>query len=182
MRELRTAAVAAVALTVVLGLAYPLAMTGASRVLWPANSRGSARLIGRDYSKNPGDFQTRPSVTDHSPTRTAFDDQGPNQEDLAAQLGRYLADYLRRETPYTPSLTAAQVPVDAVTASASGVDPDISEANARIQANRVARERGLPVQRVMRIVEHHASRPMFGLAGPRSINVAEVNLALDGSS
>jgi potassium-transporting ATPase KdpC subunit len=179
MRELRIAAVAAVVLTLVLGLAYPLAMTGVSRVLWPANSGGSARLIGQDFSKDEGYFQTRPSATGDNPSQTAFNNQGPNQQDLADQLKGYLDAYLKRERPYTPNLTATQVPVDAVTTSASGVDPDISEANARIQANRVARERGLPLQRVLQIVEEHSSRPLFGLAGPKSINVNDVNLALD---
>jgi K+-transporting ATPase ATPase C chain len=176
MRELRIAAVAALALTLVLGLAYPLVMTGASQVLFPSRADGQARLIGRAH---PGGFQPRPSATDYDPTATGFNNQGPNQRRLAAQLRSHLREYLARERPFTPGLTAAQVPVDAVTTSASGVDPDISEANARIQANRVARERGLPVQRVMQIVEDHASRPMFGLAGPKSINVVEVNLALD---
>ena len=189
MRELRIAAVAAVALTIVLGLAYPLAMTGVSRVAFPNKSDGSvverdgkavgSTRIGQDFSKNPGYFQGRPSVTDYNPSGSAFNNQGPNQKDLGDQLKGYVADYLKREKPFTPSLTAAQVPVDAVTTSASGVDPDISEANARIQANRVARERGLPLERVLQIVEDHASRPMFGLAGPKSINVLEANLALD---
>ena len=189
MRELRIAAIAAVALTLVLGVAYPLVMTGVSQVVFPNKADGSvvtrdgkavgSTRIGQDFSKNPDYFQSRPSVTDYNPSGSAFNNQGPNQRDLADQLKGYLDDYLKREKPYTPTLTAAQVPVDAVTTSASGVDPDISEANARIQANRVARERGLPVQRVMQIVEDHASRPMFGLAGPKSINVLEVNLALD---
>jgi potassium-transporting ATPase KdpC subunit len=189
MRELRIAIVAAVALTLVLGIAYPLVMTGASQVVFGGKADGSvvrrdgkavgSTRIGQDFSKNPGYFQSRPSVTDYNPSGSAFNNQGPNQQDLAGQLKGYLADYLKREKPYTPNLTAAQVPVDAVTTSASGVDPDISEANARIQANRVARERGLSTARVLQIVEDHASRPMFGLAGPKSINVLETNLALD---
>jgi potassium-transporting ATPase KdpC subunit len=189
IRELRVAAIAAVALTLVLGVAYPLVMTGASQVLFPSRSDGSvvtrdgkavgSTRIGQDFSKNPGYFQSRPSVTDYNPSGSVFNNQGPNQKALADQLKGYLDAYLEREKPYTPNLTAAKVPVDAVTTSASGVDPEISEANARIQANRVARRRGLPLQRVMTIVEDHASRPMFGLAGPKSINVVEVNLALD---
>jgi K+-transporting ATPase ATPase C chain len=189
IRELRIAAIAAVALTLVLGVAYPLVMTGASQVLFPSRSDGSvvtrdgkavgSTRIGQDFSKNPGYFQSRPSVTDYNPSGSVFNNQGPNQKALADQLKGYLDAYLEREKPYTPNLTAAKVPVDAVTTSASGVDPEISEANARIQANRVARRRGLPLQRVMTIVEDHASRPMFGLAGPKSINVVEVNLALD---
>jgi K+-transporting ATPase ATPase C chain len=190
LRELRIAAIAAVALTLVLGVAYPLAMTGVSQVLFPDKADGSvvtrdgkavaSHRIGQDFSKNRGYFQSRPSVTTYNPSSTQFNNQGPNQKKLARQLKRYLAGYLKRERPYTPSLTAAQVPVDAVTTSASGVDPDISAANARIQANRVARERGLPLQQVLQIVDDHASRPMFGLAGPKSVNVVDVNLALDG--
>ena len=76
-------------------------------------------------------------------------------------------------------MTAARIPADAATTSASGVDPDISEANALIQANRVAERRGLPLARVRALVEDHASRPLFGLAGDTSVNVLELNLALD---
>lgn len=189
IRELKTAAIAALALTIVLGLAYPLAMTGASQLLFPNKADGSvikrdgkavgSRLIGQDFSGNPGYFQSRPSVTDYNPSATFFNNQGPNQKKLADQLKGYLDDYLKRERPFTPGLTAAQVPPDAVTTSASGVDPDISEANARIQANRVARERHLPLKRVLELVDGAASRPLLGLAGPKSINVLELNLALD---
>ena len=108
-----------------------------------------SKLIGQDFSKDQGYFQSRPSVTDYNPSGTYFNNQGPNQQDLADQLKGYVDDYLKRERPYTPNLTAAQIPADAVTTSASGVDPQISEANARIQANRVARERGLPLRRVL---------------------------------
>lgn len=189
IRELKTAAIAALALTIVLGLAYPLAMTGASQLLFPNKADGSvikrdgkavgSRLIGQDFSGNPGYFQSRASVTDYNPSATFFNNQGPNQKKLADQLEGYLDDYLKRERPFTPGLTAAQVPPDAVTTSASGVDPDISEANARIQANRVARERHVPLKRVLQLVDGAASRPLLGLAGPKSINVLELNLTLD---
>src|SRR5262245_53374297 len=189
MRELRTAAIAVLVMTLLLGLAYPLAMTGVAQVLFPGASDGSlvkrdgktvgSKLIGQDFSKDKGYFQSRPSVSDYNPSGTYFNNQGPNQKDLADQLKGFVADYLKRERPYTPNLTAAEIPADAVTTSASGVDPQISEANARIQANRVAKERGLPVGRVMQIVDEHASRPLFGLGGPKSINVLETNLALD---
>jgi K+-transporting ATPase ATPase C chain len=189
MRELRTAAVAAVVLTIVLGLAYPLAMTGVSQVLFPDKADGSvverdgravgSRLIGQDFSHDKSLFQSRPSVTGYDPSGTFFNNQGPNQQDLADQLKSFVDDYLERERPYTPGLTAADIPPDGVTTSASGVDPSISEANARIQANRVARKRGLPLQRVLDLVDDHSSRPFLGLAGPRSINVLELNLALE---
>jgi K+-transporting ATPase ATPase C chain len=164
-------------------------MTGASQLLFANKADGSvverdgkavgSRLIGQDYSDNPGYFQSRPSVTEYNPSGSAFNNEGPNQRDLAEQLKGYLDDYLKRERPFTPGLSAAQVPPDAVTTSASSVDPDISEANARIQANRVARERGLPLKRVLDLVNDAASRPLLGLAGPKSINVLDVNLALD---
>jgi K+-transporting ATPase ATPase C chain len=188
MRELRIAAVAAVVLTVLLGLAYPLAMTGAAQVLFSNKADGSvierdgmavgSRLIGQDFSDDSSLFQSRPSVTEYSPNASFFNNQGPNQQALADQLEGYVDDYLERERPYTPGLEAADIPTDAVTTSASGVDPDISEDNARIQANRVAEERDLPLQRVLELIDDHASRPLFGLGGPKSINVLELNLAL----
>jgi K+-transporting ATPase ATPase C chain len=189
MRELKTAAIAVVTFTLVLGLAYPLAMTGISQVLFPGRADGSmvrvdgkvvgSKLIGQDFSRDPRYFQSRPSVTKYAPAATFFNNQGPNQKDLADQLKGFVAAYLKRERPFTPGLTAADIPADAVTTSASGVDPDISEANARIQANRVARERRLPLKRVLQLIDDHASRPLFGLAGDKSINVLELNIALD---
>jgi K+-transporting ATPase ATPase C chain len=189
MRELKTAAIAVIAFTVVLGLAYPLAMTGIAQVVFPGRADGSmierdseivgSKLIGQDYSKDPSYFQSRPSVTGYAPAATFFNNQGPNQQDLADQLKGYVDAYLERERPYTPGLTAADIPSDAATTSASGVDPHISENNALIQANRVAEERGLPLDRVKDLIDDHASRPLFGLAGEKSINVLELNLALD---
>jgi potassium-transporting ATPase KdpC subunit len=177
MRELRTAAIAAVVLTVVFGLAYPLVMTGAAQVLWPHKADGDPTLIAKHY---PGDlFQARPSATDYSTDPSAFNNQGPNQKELADQLRGYLRKYLRRERPYTPGLAAAQVPPDAVTTSASGVDPQISAANARIQANRVAARRHLPLARVLDLVDDSTSRPLLGLDGPKSVNVVKLNDALE---
>jgi K+-transporting ATPase ATPase C chain len=176
MRELRNAAVAVVIATVVLGVAYPVAMTGAAQVLWPHRADGDPTLIAKPY---PGSlFQPRPSATGYSTDPTAFNNQGPNQKALAQQLKGYLRDYLRRERPYTPGLTAAEVPPDAVTSSASGVDPQISLANARIQANRVAKQRGLPLSRVLALVDRATSRPLLGLGGPPSVNVVRLNEAL----
>jgi K+-transporting ATPase ATPase C chain len=189
MRELRTAAVAVIACTLVLGLAYPLAMTGFAQVLFPGRAGGSmverdgklvgSKLIGQDFARDPRYFQSRPSATGYAPAATFFNNQGPNQRDLAEQLRGYAGDYLERERPFTPGLTAADIPSDAVTTSASGVDPHISEDNARIQANRVAEERRLDIARVRALIDANASRPLFGLAGERSINVLELNLDLD---
>jgi potassium-transporting ATPase KdpC subunit len=180
MRELRTAVIAAVVLTVLFGLAYPLAMIGGAQVLFPDKADGSPELIARDYSDDPSLFQSRPSVTGYAPDATFFNNQGPNQRELADQLSGFVDDYLEREGPYNDGLAASDIPPDAVTTSASGVDPQISDDNARIQANRVAAERDLPVERVLDLVDDASSRPLFGLGGPRSVNVVELNQALEG--
>src|SRR4051794_11153564 len=177
MRELRAAAAAVVAITVVLGLAYPLAMTGVAHVLFPGRADGSmvrsggrvvgSKLIGQSFARDTGRrdedgdpvlapdlryFQSRPSATSYAPAGTFFNNQGPNQRDLADELTRSARAYLERERPFAPGLTAADIRSDAVTTSASGVDPQISEANARIQANRIARRRGLSRARVLQLV------------------------------
>ena len=179
MRELRIAVIAAVVLTLVFGLAYPLAMTGAAQVLFPEKADGDPTLIGRDYSKDDGLFQSRPSVTGYAADATFFNNQGPNQQALADQLKGFLDDYLKRERPFTPGLTAAEVPADAVTTSASGVDPQISAGNARIQANRVAEQSRVPLDRVLALVDDATSRPLLGLGGPKSVNVVKLNDALE---
>jgi K+-transporting ATPase ATPase C chain len=181
MRELRLAVVAAVLLTIVFGLAYPLAMTGAAQVIFPDKADGSPELIGRDFSDDPSLFQSRPSVTGYAPDATFFNNQGPNQKALADQLSGYVRDFLERERPYTPGLQAADIPPDAVTTSASGVDPQISKANARIQANRVAAERDMPLDDVLDLVDDASSQPLFGLGGPTSVNVIKLNQALEGA-
>jgi K+-transporting ATPase ATPase C chain len=179
MRELRAAAIAIAVLSLILGLAYPLAMTAASQVAFPHRADGSARLLGHAYPKDL--FQPRPSATGYSTDPTAFNNQGPNQQDLAGQLKGFVAAYLKRERPYTPDLTPARIPADAVTTSASGIDPDISEANARIQANRVAKERRLPLARVLALVDGASHRPLLGLAGERSINLFGLNTAVEAT-
>jgi potassium-transporting ATPase KdpC subunit len=165
--------------TLALGLAYPLALTGAAQVLFPQRADGAPELIGRDFSGDPSLFHARPSVTGYAPDATYFNNQGPNQQELADQLSGFVDDYLEREGPYNPGLEAGDLPPDAVTTSASGVDPHISEENARIQANRVAAERGLPLTRVLGLVDDASSRPLLGLGGPASVNVIELNAALE---
>ena len=154
-----------------LGLAYPLVMTGAAQALFPGRADGSmvgnagSKLIGQDFSEQPRDFQSRPSVTGYAPAATFFNNQGPNQDELAEQLKGYVRDYLTRERPFTPGLTAAQIPADAVTTSASGVDPDISAANARIQANRVAGSAACRLARVLALVHAHSPARCSGSPG-----------------
>jgi K+-transporting ATPase ATPase C chain len=171
--------IAAVALTIVFGLVYPLAMTGIAQVVWPDKADGDPTLVARDYSEDASLFQSRPSVTEYAADATFFNNQGPNQEELSDQLAGYMHDYLEREQPFTPDLVAADVPPDAVTTSASGIDPHISFENAEIQANRVAEEHGLPLEQVLALVDDATSRPLLGLGGPKSVNVVKLNDALE---
>jgi K+-transporting ATPase ATPase C chain len=203
-KELTTAAIAVVTLTVVLGLIYPLVMTGIAQVAFPNKADGSqvkvagkvvgSRLIGKAFvidtgrkdsdgnpitRPDPKYFQPRPSQSDYSATGTFFSNRGPN-----SAVGRFffrdaLASYLALERPYDRGLTAAEVPVDAVTTSASGVDPHISKANARIQARRVAAVRRLPLKRVDMLVEDNTDGRFLGVFGEPGVNVLELNLALD---
>jgi K+-transporting ATPase ATPase C chain len=128
---------------------------------------------------DPNWFQSRPSQSGYSANVTFFNNLGPNQQDLADQVKANLDAYLALERPYTTGLTAEGVPVDAVTASASGVDPHISAANARIQANRLASVRKAPLDRVLALVSQHTDGRALGLLGEPGVNVLQLNLALD---
>ncbi len=153
-RDLLTSLLAVVVLTVALGLAYPLAITGIAQVAFPGSADGSqvsldgrvvgSELIGQEF-KGKAYFHSRPSATEYSGDVTFFGNAGPNSAELRDAIRENLAAYVKLEKPYDRSLTRARVPVDAVTESASGVDPHISEANARIQAHRIAAVRGLPL-------------------------------------
>jgi potassium-transporting ATPase KdpC subunit len=203
-KELSTAAIAVLVLTVMLGVAYPLVMTGISQVAFPNKADGSqieaggkvvgSRLIAKPFvidtgrkdahgnaitRPDPRYFQPRPSQTDYSATASAFSNRGPN-----SAVGRFffrdqLNAYLALEGRYDPGLTKAKVPVDAVTTSASGVDPHISQANARIQAHRIAAVRRLPLDRVDKLIADNTDGRFLGVIGEPGVNVLELNLALD---
>jgi K+-transporting ATPase ATPase C chain len=188
-KDLITATIAIVFLTLMLGVAYPLLTTGVSQVLFPNASNGSkievdgkvvgSKLIGQDFRGLPRYFQSRPSATEYSADVTYFNNLGPNNKELSEFFEEELKTYLARERRYDPGLTAAEVPVDAVTTSASGVDPHISEANARIQAHRIAAIRGLPLDRVLDLIGEHTDGRFLGLFGEPGVNVLQLNLSLD---
>lgn len=188
-KDLTTAAIAVVFLTVLLGVGYPLVTTGVAQLAFPSASDGSriemngkvvgSKLIGQDFKGLPRYFQSRPSATEYSGNVTYFNNLGPNSRELADFFTEQLAAYLKRERPYDPGLRSADVPVDAVTTSASGVDPHISLANARIQARRVATVRDLPLSQVLDLVDGHTAGRFLGLFGEPGVNVLELNLALD---
>jgi potassium-transporting ATPase KdpC subunit len=182
-KDIVTSALSVIVFTVLLGLAYPLVITAFSQLAFPSQANGSpvpggSKLIARAF---PGSryFHPRPSQTDYNAESTQFSNRGPNQKSARAFYRGQLAAYLKSERPFTPGLTAAQVPVDAVTNSASGVDPDISQANARVQANRVARVRGLPLARVRALINRYTDGRFLGVFGEPGVNVTQLNLALD---
>jgi K+-transporting ATPase ATPase C chain len=129
---------------------------------------------------DPRYFQERPSTaTSYAADATAFTNLGPNSAAARDTFKASLAGYLALERPYDPGLTAARVPVDAVTSSASGIDPQISQANAAIQAHRIAAIRHLPLGTVTRLVEDNTDGRFLGVLGEPGVNVLELNLALD---
>ncbi len=139
--------------------------------------RDAAR--GPGLERDPAYFQPRPSVTGYSPNVTFFNNLGPNSEVLSRFFANKAEAYVSREGRYTPGLTVADVPVDAVTTSGSGVDPHISEANAGIQANRVADVREMPLDEVLDLIDENTDGRGLGVLGEPGVNVLELNIALD---
>ena len=182
----RPALVLFVVLSLVTGLAYPLAVTGLAQVLFPDQANGSlvkakgvvvgSSLIGQPFSQ-PGHFWSRPSATAPDPYNAAASsgsNLGPSNPALAEAVAARIAA-LRAADPGNHSA----VPVDLVTASASGLDPHISRAAADYQVNRVARALGLPPQRVQALVAEHTEGTLLGFLGEPRVNVLRLNLALD---
>lgn len=188
-RDLLTSLLAVVVLTAFLGLLYPLAITGISQVVFPGRANGSklsvdgkvvgSSLIGQDFKGDPRYFQSRPSATGYAPDVTYFGNLGPNSVEAREAVRENLAAYMALEKPFDHTLTRDQVPVDAVTGSASGVDPHISQANARIQAQRVAAVRHLPLAQVQGLIADHTDGRSLGLLGEPGVNVLRLNIALD---
>jgi K+-transporting ATPase ATPase C chain len=171
---------------VVLGLIYPFAMTGAAQILFPGKANGSivkvngraigSSLIGQEFSA-AGYFHPRPSAAGggYDAMSSSFSNLGPTTRVLR---DRVRADVIAATTA-NPGLKIGQVPIDMVTTSASGLDPDITIANARAQAPRVAAARNLQVSRVLALIEAHTTGRQFGFLGEPRVNVLALNLALD---
>ena len=189
--------------TVVLGLLYPFAMTGVAQALFHGNANGSivevggkdvaSDLIGQPYTRqviengkpkvdangdpvmepDPKWFQARPSAVDYDGLDSSASQLGPNNKDLIASI-----DERRKAVAALEGVDPKDVPADAVTASGSGLDPQISPAYAAIQVNRVARERGLDPARVMDLVQRYTEGRTLGFLGEPRVNVVELNAAL----
>ena len=196
LKQIRPAILMIVAMTVLTGLVYPLGMTGLAQIVFPHQANGSliekggkvigSSLIGQNFTSDKY-FHGRPSATTEPdpkdstktvPVPYAADNSiGSNAGPTAKSLiERVTADAktLKDENP------SAAVPVDLVTTSASGLDPDITPAGALFQVPRVAKARGLAEDRVRQLVADHTDGRLFGLIGEPHVNVLELNLALDG--
>jgi K+-transporting ATPase ATPase C chain len=196
-RQLLPAIVMMVVLTVVLGIAYPLVVTGIAELGFADKANGSelkvdgqvvgSKLLGQTFTE-PKYFHGRPSAAgaaaagarggdpkDLSEDISSGSNRGPTNPDLLAAVQERVARY-RMENRLPPG---TEVPVDAVTASGSGLDPHISIANARLQAPRVARERGLRVGEVQQLIDDHTDGRSLGFLGEPGVNVLELNVALD---
>lgn len=187
-KDLTTGAIAIVAMTIVLGLLYPLAITGISQVFFKGAANGSkvsydgkvvgSHLIGQEFRGKQW-FHSRPSATGYSGNVTFFGNAGPNSKEAREEYREELKSYVDENKPYDHTLTREVVPVDAVTQSASGVDPDISEANALIQAHRVAVVRHLPVATVEELISQNTDSRSLGVLGEPGVNVLELNIAIE---
>ncbi len=184
--QLRPALTLFVLLSAITGLVYPLAVTGVAQLAFPDAANGSlllrdgkpvgSELIGQAFS-DPKHFWSRPSATGPMPYNAA-NSSGSNLGPSAPALHDAVKARIEALRAADPGNTAP-VPVDLVTASASGLDPHISRAAADYQLARVARVRGLPEERVRALVEQHTEQPLLGFIGEPRVHVLRLNLALD---
>jgi potassium-transporting ATPase KdpC subunit len=187
LSELRSAFVATVALVILLCGIYPLLVFGISQLVFPVQANGSlirsqkgqivgSALLAQRFDE-PGSFHPRPSAAGigYDAANSGGSNLGPLAQKLNDQIRERINQY-RTENSIPPN---GRVPADAVTASASGLDPHITPANAMIQAVRVARVRGLDFSVMQRLVQQSTDRRQFGFLGEDGVNVLRLNLALD---
>jgi len=189
LSQLRGAVMATLVLAVVCCGLYPLVVFGIGRALFPQRANGSlivdacgtirgSRLLGQQFTAD-NYFHSRPSAAGngYDSTSSGGSNLGPTSQKLRDSIAQNIADYRSQNG----LATNAPVPADAVTASASGLDPHISLENAAIQAPRVAKARGLPLEKVRTLISQNTDGSDFGVLGDPGVNVLELNLALDAS-
>jgi potassium-transporting ATPase KdpC subunit len=187
IRNLVRAIRATIVLGLVTGLVYPLAVTAIAQVTMSRKADGSlitrggtvvgSSMIGQQW-KGTQWFHGRPSAIDDDASTSSGSNLGPTSRDLADQIVQRVKAILALEGPYNPGLTATDIPVDLLTASASGLDPDISIAAARLQAPRIAAARGLTIDQVTSLIDDATAGRVLGIFGEPRVNVLELNLAL----
>ena len=190
MRNVVSSLIAIVVITAFFGFAYPAVMTGFAQVSFSHQANGSlitrddkvvgSELAAQEFTR-PAYFHQRPSGTTpaYNAGATTFANLGPTNPDLAKNVKTAAAAILRLERPYNPGLAIGDIPVDAVTTSGSGIDPDISPANASLQSRRVAAVRNLPLATVQRLIDENTDGRSWGFFGEPGVNVLRLNLALD---
>ena len=216
-RDIVTSIIGVIVFAILLGLVYPLAITGISQVAFPGNANGQqihldgklvgSKIIGQSFARpvigkngkpeekeeelvteaDPRYFQSRPSATEggaYNAAASTFSNRGPNSTRTEEADAENIKAYLELNTApnkqlYDPNLTVARIPVDAVNSSASGLDPEISQANAWIQAHRIAAKRELSLSVVDRLISKYTDGRGLGFSGEQGVNVLELNLALD---
>jgi potassium-transporting ATPase KdpC subunit len=186
MRLTRPAVSLLIVMTIVLGLLYPLLVAGVAKIAFRSEADGSlvyrdgklvgSTLIGQSFS-DPAHFWGRPSATTPQPYN-ALGSTGSNLGPLNPALVKQVEDNVKALRSADPG-NHRPVPVDLVTASASGLDPHITPAAAYYQAARVARARSLPIAQVTALIASHEENALLGVLGERRVNVLELNLALD---
>jgi K+-transporting ATPase ATPase C chain len=182
------ALVATVVLAVLTGVVYPAVMTGVAQLAIKDKANGSlvdvdgtivgSSLIGQQWEGDQW-FYGRGSAIDYDASTSSGSNLGPTSKDLAAAIEDRAAAIIDLEGSYNPGLTVAAIPVDLLTASSSGLDPDISEAAALLQVSRIAAVRGLSEDAVRQLVEDHVQGRQLGFLGEPRVNVLELNLALE---
>ena len=186
LSEIRPAIVATLFFTLLLGIGYPLLVTGVAQVAWPAQAEGSlirlngkvigSALIAQGFAR-PEYLHPRASAAGangYDPTSSGGTNLGPLHPDLIKHV-KDAADGLRAEAP------GVAIPADAVTSSASGLDPDVSPANAARQAGRIAAARQAPLSAVQKVIADNTERAWLGIFGQPHVNVLKTNLALDAT-
>jgi potassium-transporting ATPase KdpC subunit len=191
MRTAVRALIATVVLVVLTGLAYPLAMTAFAQATMSGDADGSlvqrdgvavgSSRIGQAWT-GPQWFYGRPSAVDYDASTSGGTNLGPTSQPLSNDIAKRISQILELEGRYTPGLTAAQIPVDLLTASASGLDPDISPAAAAFQASRIAVVRGLSLDQVQQLIDANTTSKTLGFLGEPHVNVLALNLALDAQA
>jgi potassium-transporting ATPase KdpC subunit len=188
MKNVVSSVIVIVVITALFGFGYPLLMTGFAQVAFKGQANGSlitvdgkvvgSKLAAQEF-KSAKYFHERPSAVSYNAMGTSFANLGPTNPDLAKNVEAAADAILKLEGPYNPGLAVGDIPVDAVTTSGSGIDPDISPAYARLQAKRVASVRQLPLATVQKLIDKYDHGRSWGFFGEPGVNVLELNLALD---